>query len=121
MMKYVKQFLVIISFCFAGELLHHFIPLPIPAGIYGIILLFIGLEGGIVPIGAVKETGEMLIELMPVMFVPAAVGLMDSWGIVKDSVLAYAAMIFVTTLTVMFVSGNVTQIIIRHKRGKSNE
>ena len=33
-LKYIKQFLIIISISFAGELLNHFVPLPVPAGIY---------------------------------------------------------------------------------------
>lgn len=43
-MKFVIQFLIIIGFSFAGEFLHYVIPLPIPASIYGIVLLFIALE-----------------------------------------------------------------------------
>ena len=43
-MKYLIQFLIIIAFSFAGELLHYCLPLPIPASIYGIILLFLALE-----------------------------------------------------------------------------
>ena len=43
-MKFLIQFLIIIAFSFAGELLHFLLPLPIPASIYGIILLFAALE-----------------------------------------------------------------------------
>lgn len=39
-MKYLIQFLIIIAFSFAGELLHYCLPLPIPASIYGIICCF---------------------------------------------------------------------------------
>ena len=39
-MKFISQFIIIIAFTFIGELLHFFIPLPIPASIYGIVLLF---------------------------------------------------------------------------------
>ena len=62
-MKYLLQFFVILLFSCIGELLNYFIPLPIPASIYGIVLLFIGLVTGIVPYKAVKETGHFLVEL----------------------------------------------------------
>ena len=53
-MKYVIQFLIIAAFSFAGELLHHFIPLPIPASIYGIVLLFTALELKVVKVRDIR-------------------------------------------------------------------
>ena len=53
-MKFVFQFLIIMVFAFAGELLHHFIPLPIPASIYGIVLLYIALELKLVKVKDIK-------------------------------------------------------------------
>ena len=56
-MKYIKQFLIILAISFVGELLKHFLPLPIPASIYGMVLLFTGLKTGLIKLEAVKETG----------------------------------------------------------------
>lgn len=115
-MKYIIQFLIIAAFAFAGELLHHFIPLPIPASIYGIVLLFIALEFRWVKVSDIRETSSFLIAVMPIMFIPAAVGLMDSWLEVKSSIWAYAAVTVISTFVVMGVSGAVTQGVIRHGR-----
>lgn len=115
-MKYIIQFLTIAAFAFAGELLHHFIPLPIPASIYGIVLLFIALEFRWVKVSDIRETSSFLIAVMPIMFIPAAVGLMDSWLEVKSSIWAYAAVTVISTFVVMGVSGAVTQGVIRHGR-----
>lgn len=115
-MKYIIQFLIIAAFAFAGELLHHFIPLPIPASIYGIVLLFIALEFRWVKVSDIRETSSFLIAVMPIMFIPAAVGLMDSWFEVKSSIWAYAAVTVISTFVVMGVSGAVTQGVIRHGR-----
>lgn len=115
-MKYIIQFLIIAAFAFAGELLHHFIPLPIPASIYGIVLLFIALEFRWVKVSDIRETSSFLIAVMPIMFIPAAVGLMDSWLEVKSSIWAYAAVTVISTFVVMGVSGAVTQGVIRHER-----
>ena len=82
-MKYIKQLSIILLISFLGELIHYLLPLPIPASIYGLILLFVALLTGIVPLSAVKETGNFLIEIMPLMFIPSAVGLMESWGILQ--------------------------------------
>ena len=88
-MKYLKQFFMIIFISFLGEILHAVIPLPIPASIYGIILLFTGLMTGIVPPESVRDTGMFLVEIMPVMFIPAAVGLIESWDILSDKLFSY--------------------------------
>ncbi len=115
-MKYIRQFFIIIAVTFAGELLSRLIPVPVPAGIYGLLILFFGLLTGLIPYEAVKETGKFLVEIMQVMFIPATVGLLKVWGIVKDSLLSYAVILVVTTFLVMAASGLVTQAVIRHGR-----
>ena len=79
-MKWMKQFGIILLISFVGEILEKWIPLPIPASIYGIILLFLCLKLNIIPHEAVHETGKFLIEIMPLMFIPAAVGLLETFG-----------------------------------------
>ena len=75
-MKYLKQLLIILGISFLGELLKYFLPLPIPASIYGMVILFALLLSGALPLSAVRETGNLLVAVMPVMFIPAGVGLM---------------------------------------------
>ena len=118
-MKYLLQFFVILMFSCIGELLNYFIPLPIPASIYGIVLLFIGLVTGIVPYKAVKETGHFLVEIMPVMFIPAGVGLMASWGVLSPILVPTAVITVVTIVTVMVATGWSSQIVIRRDRKKA--
>ena len=112
-MKFIFQFLIIMVFAFVGELLHHFIPLPIPASIYGILLLFLALEFKILKVKDIKETSSFLIAIMPIMFLPPAVGIVESWGLIKGSWLPYVLVIGVSTVVVMAVSGLVTQKIVR--------
>lgn len=116
-MKYLKQFEIILAISFLGELLHHVIPLPVPASIYGIIILFTCLHFHWISLDSVKETGIFLVEIMPVMFIPAAVGLIDSWNIIKPSCLQYAIVILVSTVLVMAASGLITQAVIKHSKG----
>lgn len=112
-MKYLRQFGIIVLISFIGEILYVLLPFPIPASIYGIIILFLCLESGLVSLASVKETSDFLIEIMPIMFVPAAVGLMDSWQIIKADLVPYAVITVITTCVVMAVSGHVVQLGIR--------
>ena len=112
-MKYMKQFCLIMFISFLGEVLHHYLPLPIPSSIYGLVILFVGLMTGVVKLSHVEETGRFLIEIMPLMFIPAAVGLLESWGIIAPIWIPIIGITLITTVIVMIVSGKVTQFVIR--------
>lgn len=115
-MKYIRQFLIILLFSFFGEILKILIPLPVPASIYGLILLFAALELRIVKLGAVRESGKFLIEIMPLMFIPAGAGLINSWDSLKPIFIPVVVIMTVSTLIVMIVTGRVTQTVIRKQR-----
>lgn len=117
-MKYLKQFWIIITITFIGEMLHHFIPLPVPASIYGLILMFTCLSTKVVKVEHVKHSSSLLLEIMPLMFVPPAVGLIEVWPVLKPIILQLVVIVFVTTTVVMVVSGRVTQRVIKIKEGK---
>ena len=112
-MKFVKQFMIILSISFVGEALHSLLPLPVPASIYGLVLMLIGLQTGILPLSAVNEAGGFLIEIMPMLFIPAGVGLMVSWGALKPVILPISIIIVVTTILVMGVSGRIAKFILK--------
>lgn len=118
-MKYLRQFLIILAISFIGEILKYSLPLPIPASIYGMMILFIGLLTGIIPLETVKDVGKFLIEIMPVMFIPAGVGLMSSWVNLKLVLLPVSIITVVSVVTVMIATGRTSQWIIR--RGKKKE
>lgn len=121
-MKYVVQFLIIAAFSLVGELLHWLIPLPIPASIYGIVLLFVALELKWVKVSDIRETSTFLIAVMPIMFIPAAVGVMETWSMVKPSIIAYSIITVVSTFVVMGAAGAVTQTVIRRRhKAKDND
>lgn len=113
MMKFLKQFSIILFISFLGELLHAIIPFSIPASVYGLILMLTALCTGIIKLGQVKETADFLIEIMPVMFIPAAVGLLDSWPALQPVFIPVTAITIITTILVMVVTGRVAQSIIK--------
>lgn len=115
-MRYLRQFGIILAISFAGELLHQWIPLPVPASIYGIVILFLCLAGKVIPLEAVKPASSFLIEIMPVLFIPAAVGLMDAWDVLRPAWAAYLAITLVSTCAVMAVAGRVTQALLKRRK-----
>ena len=119
-MKFLRQFMIILLLSVLGEVLKMFIPLPIPASVYGLVLMLLCLVTGILKTSQVKEAAFFLIEIMPVMFIPAAAGLIDSWKVLQPLLLPILVITVVITIFVMVVTGKIAQMIAQ-KRGIKNE
>ncbi len=115
-MKFLKQFLWILLISFLGEALRALIPLPIPASVYGLVLMLAALITGVLKVEQVRGAAEFLIEIMPVMFIPAAVGLMTAWDALRPVCVPVLVLTAATTVIVMAVTGRVTQAIIRREK-----
>lgn len=120
-MKYIKQFLIIIVISLIGEVLRYCIPLPIPASIYGLVLMLAALKTKLVPLEKVKDAGKFLIDVMPVMFIPVCVELFFIWGLLKPILIPALIAIAVSTVAVIAVTGRVTQTVIKKERRRDDE
>lgn len=112
-MKYVKQLMIILLFSFLGELINYIVPLSIPASIYGMVLLFIALCTKIIKLEQVEETGEYLLSIMLIFFVPAAVGIMDTFFEYQNSMLKIILIVIISTIVVLSITGLVSQLVIK--------
>lgn len=117
-MKYVKQFLIILFICFLGELCRYLIPLPIPASIYGLVIMLASLMTGILKDEQVDETALFLVDIMPVMFIPAGAGLLISYNALRPHLTAIIIITVVTTIIVMGVTGMTAQAVINRRNRK---
>ncbi len=115
-MKLLYQFGVILAVTFVGELLYALLPLPIPASIYGLIVMLICLGTKAVKLSQVKIAADFLIDIMPPMFIPAAVGLIVVWGDLKEILIPVVVITCLSTVIVMVCTGKVTQTLIRRKQ-----
>ena len=118
-MRYVFQFAVILLITFLGEVLHAVIPLPVPAGIYGLVILFAALKTGLLPLARIKEAADFMLDAMPVMFIAPCVGFMAICRTQGVGILYISLIAAVTTIIVMGVTGRTAQLVIRlDRRGK---
>lgn len=122
-MRFLRQFGIILLVSFLGELLHVMIPFPVPASVYGLLLMLLALCTGVLKLEHVKETADFLIEVMPVMFIPAAVGLLEAWPSLAPVWFPITVITVLTTILVMGVTGRVTQHMIwrQEKGGKARK
>lgn len=114
-MKYIKQVAIIFAVTCVGEILKYFIPLPIPASIYGLVIMIILLATKMVKLEQVKDVADFLIEIMPLMFIPAGVGIIVSWKQVRGMIVPVCVTVFITTCLVMIITGKVTDFMVSRK------
>ncbi len=120
-MRFLRQFCIILFVSFLGEILKTVLPLPVPASVWGLVLMLAALCTGVLRMNQVEEAAVFLIEIMPVMFIPAGVGLMSSWGVLKPVVVPVAVITVITTVLVMGVTGCVTQTVIRREKAEKQK
>ena len=108
-MKYLKQIALIVLFSFLGELCRALIPLPVPASIYGMVLMFAALSLKIIKLPQVGEAGHFLTSILPVLFVAPLVSLMDCWPVLRENLIPLAVITAVTTVSTFAVAGFVTK------------
>ncbi len=115
-MKYIRECFIIFGLTLAGEFLNKLLPLPVPAGVYGLFLLLVLLCVGILKLEQVEATGNFLLDIMPVMFVPASVGLLESMGDLQAILVPVVVISMVSTVIVMAVTGIVAEKMLGGKK-----
>ena len=116
-MKYLSQFCIIMGFTLAGEVLQRVLPLPVPASVWGLALLFLAMCIGIVKPEQVKDTAGFLISIMPLLFVSPAVGIAESWDLISRRLLPIFLLLAASTFLVFGISGCLTQILLKKGGG----
>lgn len=116
-MKYVRQIFWIILFSCLGELCRFLIPYPIPASIYGMVLMFIALATKLLPLDEVRDAGGFLVSFLPILFIAPTVNIMACWDAIKNEIIPLLLIIIIPTVLTFGVSGLVTQWFIRRRKG----
>ena len=119
-MKYLRQFCIILLISALGEGLHILLPLPVPASVYGLVLMLGALTSGILKLEQVEDAADFLVEIMPVMFIPAGVGLLESWPQLAPIGVPVTVITLVSTVIVMIISGKITQFVIHKEAQRKN-
>ncbi len=120
-MRLIGQFLIIAGVSFAGELLSLLLPFPVPASIYGLVLMLILLMTGVVKLHQVKTAADFLIEIMPLMFIGPSVGLMESLPALQAMLLPLVVILILTTLLAMGATGLTVQALVRRRQSRAPE
>ncbi len=114
-MKYLGQMTIIMLITLLGEVLNKILPLTIPGSIYGFLIMLLLLQTKILKLDQVKDVGDFLLNIMPIMFVPALVGTIVLWEELSQNIIGIMITAIVTTVIVMVITGKSTEFVL--KRG----
>ena len=118
-MKYIYQLGIILVFSALGEALHTILPGPVPASIYGFLLLLICLYLKVIRLDMVENTGVFLIGLLPLILTPVSVGILKAGDALREMLVPTIVVSVVTTILMMGVTARVTQYVIQRRRRKN--
>ena len=117
-MKYLRQLMIILIPYIIGVVLQLTFNLPIPGSVIGLILLFLGLQIGIIKVEMIEELCEFLLSNMSFFFIPAGVGLMTAFGVLEGKWIPFTIIVISSTFVVWIVTALVVKIL---RKGRIHE
>lgn len=116
-----KQLFYIFLFSFLGEMIAYALPFPVPGSVIGMLSLFVALHFKWIKIEKIKEVGTFLTDNMSLFFVPAGVGLMTNFSIVKDIWWQLVIIVVISCVVTMGVVGLGIECLNREKNKTKGE
>lgn len=95
--------------------MNRLLPVPVPASVYGMLLLLLCLCMRWIRLEQIQESADFLLVIMPLVFVAPGVALMESFGLMKDSIVGIFVISIVSTIAVMVICGWIVQFMTRRK------
>lgn len=111
----VIQVLGIHVFLFLGAAVKKVVPLPIPASMFGLCLLFLALYFHIIKLEWVKKGANWLMAELLLFFIPSAVGIVNYDEIISVQGAEIVGLIGISTIIVVGMTALIAEMITRMK------
>lgn len=120
-MKVYQQLLIILSFSFLGEILSTVFYLPVPGSVVGMIALFCALQFKLLEVRQVEQVGNFLLSNLSILFLPASVGVMVYFPVIRETWWKLLVIIALTTIFTIAFVGTIVQRIKRRYETESSD
>lgn len=110
-MNYLKEFVILCICLMLGVATRHIINFPIPEAVYGMIYLFIAFALNIIKPDDVKKTSNGILQNLAILFVPAGVGIINSYSAIKGKTLMLIFLVVLGTAITMGVTGKIIELL----------
>lgn len=121
-MDIMKQLLIILGACFAGEVISALLPIAFPSSVIAMLLLFVLLLCGVLKEQHIRHVGDFLLQNMSIFFLPSAIGILEHWGVISGVLVQFLLICLLSTL-LTFAATAYTVIFVRKwmKRGENHD
>lgn len=111
-----KEALIILSLYLIGELIVWGAGTAFPGSVVGMLLLLVLLHLGWVKVDDIRLVSSLLLNYMPLFFIPAGVGVMASYTLMEGFYWQIILITMVSTLVVMVVTAKSVQYFVKRAR-----
>jgi holin-like protein len=115
-MKIFREAIIVLGIYLLGEIISRWFSLPIPGNILGMLILLVLLCTKVIKVEKVENISDFFLEHLAFFFIPAGVGLLNSFTSIKDSLLLIILLCVVTTAIVIVTTGLIVQFIMNLQR-----
>lgn len=116
-----QQALTLAVILLISKIIESFIPIPMPASVIGLVLLFIALCTGIVKLGQIESVGTALTNNISFLFVPAGISVINSLPILSQSPVLIILLIIISTILLLISTGFASQLLVTKSLFPSKE
>jgi holin-like protein len=95
--------------------------LPLPGNVLGLVILFVLLLTGVIPLKWVEEASTFLIKHLAFFFIPIAVGLMNFGPLFLQNGISLLIVIIGSAAIGIYVTGAISQRLAEKKVGAAND
>ncbi len=120
-MNIVPSLIVLLACQLAGTAAQQAFALPVPGAVIGMLLLFAGLIARRKASEDLQRTSLTLLRYLPLLFVPAGVGVMQQFGLLEREWLPIAAALIGSIVATIAFTGIVMQFCLRLSEPKPND
>jgi holin-like protein len=116
----ILQVCFLYVFFFLGTALKEIIPLPIPASMFGLFLLFLALCCKVIKLKWVEQGSKWLMAELLLFFIPSAVGIVNYQQIISIQGVEIVLLIAFSTMIVMGMTALTAEKISGSKRSEQH-
>ena len=110
------QIAVLFFICLLGQSISLVLPFPFPGNIIAMMILFILLLTRVIKPGMIQDFTGFLLANMAFFFVPAGVSILESYPIMKDSLLPIFLVCLISTVITFFVTFATVRLVVIWQR-----
>jgi holin-like protein len=121
-MKFLNQLSIIFILWAIGEYVSSLISgiILIPGSIIAMVLLFLMLKLKIIKLESIEEISTFFLDNMIIFFIPTGVSLINSLDLIRENIFVLIVSVFISTISVMYITGKSVQFMINKNKEREN-